>query len=55
MYDYVDEHLPEDINEIKDSVGMIKFDYFLRLYKTAIVWNRVKFAERKKELLEKRR
>ena len=55
MFEYVDEHLAEDVNEITDAVGMIKFDYFLKLYKTAIVWNRVKFAESKKEMLQKRR
>ena len=55
MYEYIDEHLPEEHQEVTDAVGMIKFDFFLKLYKTAIVWNRVKFADRKKELLAKRR
>jgi hypothetical protein len=55
MFEYIDEHLPESLDEMRDAVGMIKFDYFLKLYKSAIVWNRVKFAEKKKEMLARRR
>lgn len=40
----------------KDKVGdLMSFDYFLKVYKTALVWNRVKFQKRKDELTEKRR
>jgi hypothetical protein len=51
---YVEEHLgnPEDN---KDPSGLLTFEYFLKVYKTALIWNRIKFAERKEELTKLRR
>ena len=40
MYKYIDDHL-DDPKDNKDAVGVITFDYFLKLYKTALIWNRV--------------
>ena len=34
---------------------MITFEFFLKVYKTALVWNRVKFQKKKEELISKRR
>ena len=51
---YIDENL-EDPNNNKDEVGHLTFDYFIKVYKTALIWNRVKFANRKAELVEQRR
>jgi hypothetical protein len=48
MYKYVDDILGEPE---KDVVGVITFEYFLRLYKTALIWNRVQFADKKKLLI----
>ena len=41
---YIEEHL-EDPADHRDSTGLLTFEYFLKLYRAAMVWNRVKFAE----------
>jgi len=33
----------------------LKFDYFLMVYKSSMIWNRVKFAAKKAELVNLRR
>ena len=54
MYKYIEEEL-EDPRQGRDALGVITFEYFLKLYKTALIWNRVQFAEKKKLLITQRR
>jgi len=43
MDKYIEDQLQKG-EEAKADVGdLISFEYFLKIYKTAIVWNRVKF------------
>lgn len=51
---YIDENL-EDPEQNMDAAGLLTFDYFLKVYKTALIWNRIKFHERKTELTKHRR
>ena len=50
---YIKEHLMKA--PIEKVGGMITFEYFLKVYKTTIVWNRVKFQKQKDEFIVKRR
>lgn len=52
---YVDENLPEVSDEFREVGGLLKFDYFLMVYKSSMIWNRVKFAAKKAELVNLRR
>mmetsp|Transcript_39507 Transcript_39507/g.60307 ORF Transcript_39507/g.60307 Transcript_39507/m.60307 type:complete len:150 (-) Transcript_39507:427-876(-) len=52
--EYIQKHL-ESPQDHTDQAGLLSFDYFLKVYKTALVWNRVKFAEKKVELVAMRR
>ena len=52
---YVTEHLIDCKTIEKVSSGMMTFEYFLKVYKTAIIWNRVKFQTQKEDLISKRR
>jgi len=54
MDKYLQDYL-EDAGDHFDQVGMLTFDYFIKVYKTALIWNRISFAEKKKELMAKRR
>ena len=51
---YIDENL-DDPEKNKDPAGLLTFEYFLKVYKTALIWNRIKFADKKKELTNLRR
>ena len=51
---YIDKYLPKAEFHL-DSHGIVDFDYFLKVYKAALVWNRVRFMERRKSLLTLRR
>ena len=53
MYKYIEDNL--DAPDNHRSVGVISFEYFLKLYKTALIWNRVQFAERKQLIITQRR
>jgi len=54
MLAYIDKHIgPQE--EEKTQSGLVSFAYFLQIYKTAFVWNRVKFQDAKKKLISKRR
>ena len=53
--EYVDENLPEVSDEFREVGGLLKFDYFLMIYKSSMIWNRVKFAPKKAELVNLRR
>ena len=53
MDQYIEENLMSNNKEeeSKQMIGdLLTFDYFLKIYRTAIVWNRVKFQDQKKEL-----
>ena len=54
MDKYLQDNL-EDASDHFDQVGYLTFDYFIKVYKTALIWNRITFAEKKKELIGKRR
>ena len=54
MDKYLQDNL-EPAAEYFDGVGQLVFDYFLKVYKTALIWNRITFAEKKAELMAKRR
>ena len=45
----------EEASNHLDQVGYLTFDYFLKVYRTALIWNRITFAEKKAELVAKRR
>ena len=54
MDKYLQENL-EDASDHFDQVGYLTFDYFIKVYKTALIWNRITFGEKKAELMIKRR
>ena len=53
--EYVDENIPEVSDEFREVGGLLKFDYFLTVYKASMIWNRVKFAPKKATLVTLRR
>ena len=53
MDKYIKQHLLDE--PLQQVGGMLSFDSFLKVYKCALVWNRVKFQKQKKELIAKRR
>ena len=53
--EYLEEHLDDAKDHIVEGTGMIDFDYFLKVYQTAMIWNRVRFADKKKVLTDVRR
>ena len=56
MTEYVEEHLASLDDKDKSIDGeLITFTYFLKIYKAALVWNRVKFAKKKGDLVKQRR
>jgi len=54
MDKYLQENL-DDASDHFDQVGYLTFDYFIKVYKTALIWNRITFGEKKAELMAKRR
>ena len=54
MDKYLQDNL-EDASDHFDQVGYLTFEYFLKVYKTALIWNRITFAQKKAELIAKRR
>ena len=50
MDKYMEDNL-EDASDNLDQVGYLTFDYFLKVYKTALIWNRITFAKKKTELI----
>ena len=53
MDKYIKEHL---LSKELDKVGdLLTFESFLKVYRAAIVWNRVKFASKKKDYVSRRR
>jgi hypothetical protein len=53
MDKYISEHLLDE--ELTKVADMLSFESFLKVYKCALVWNRVKFLKQKKDLISKRR
>ena len=51
---YIDENIDNPADNQEGS-GELKFDYFLKIYQAALVWNRIKFAEKKAEMINERR
>ena len=42
MDEYIDEYLEQD-DSVRDATGLLTFEYFLKIYKAALIWNRVNF------------
>jgi len=53
MDEYIEENLEE--KNVRDATGLITFEYFLKIYKGALVWNRINFQETKNAIILKRR
>jgi hypothetical protein len=51
---YLEKHLGDPKPHI-DQFGLLSFDYFLKIYKSALIWNRISFAAKKIELVAERR
>jgi hypothetical protein len=41
MDEYIEENLEQ--KDVRDATGLITFEYFLKIYKAALVWNRINF------------
>lgn len=56
MEKYIKENLIlDDMSTIKDDKGVVTLEYFLKSYKTAVIWGRVKFAEERAKMIHDRR
>ena len=53
MDEYIEENLEQ--KDIRDATGLITFEYFLKIYKAALIWNRVNFQETKNAIILRRR
>ena len=42
MDEYIEEYLGQE-DGVRDATGLITFEYFLKIYKAALIWNRVNF------------
>ena len=53
----MDEYIKKNLVEkpLSKCADMLTFDSFLKVYKTALIWNRVKFQKKHKEIVAKRR
>lgn len=47
--DMMDKYIQENLIdvELKEVGGLLDFESFLKVYKTALIWNRVKFRKQK--------
>lgn len=43
------------MTQIYDKSGNLTFDYFIKVYKASMIWNRILFADKKKDLVSRRR
>jgi hypothetical protein len=41
MDEYIEENLEQ--KDVRDAAGLITFEFFLKIYKGALIWNRVNF------------
>jgi hypothetical protein len=49
--DIMDKYMEDSLDPASDNldqVGQLTFDYFLKVYKTALIWNRITFARRRR-------
>ena len=55
--DLMDQYIKEKLidQELTKMGDMMTFESFLKVYKCALIWNRVKFSRSKQELIGKRR
>lgn len=53
MEEYIEEHLEQ--KDKRDATGLITFEYFLKIYKAALIWNRIQFQDTKTAIIGKRR
>ena len=42
-------------SEMVSEDGNLKFEFFLKLYKSSMMWNKILFLDIKKEMLKERR
>ena len=42
-------------SEIVTPEGNLKFEFFLKLYKSSMMWNKILFLDTKKDMLKERR
>jgi hypothetical protein len=42
-------------SEMVSGDGNLKFEFFLKLYKSSMMWNKILFLDIKKEMLKERR
>lgn len=54
---FIDTHdmFKVDKSEIASPEGHLKFDFFLKLYKSSMMWNKILFLETKREMIKERR
>ena len=54
---FIDTHamFKVDRSEIASPEGHLKFDFFLKLYKSSMMWNKILFLETKQEMVKERR
>jgi len=56
MDKYIEDHLmQDDMSQCKDQFGYLTYEYYLKVFKAALIWNRITFADKKKELAKERR
>ena len=55
MDKYIQDNLITQEDKIKDDKGILHFEYFQKCYKTAMIWSRIKFAEKQKNMIWDRR
>ena len=55
--DYLEKNFPTPAspNEILDEDGKMKFEYFIKVYRTALAWNKALFEEKKQNYVKQRR
>ena len=54
MIDYLHEVF-DNFEFARDGNGVLKFEVFLEIYRTTLIWNRIEFASMKEELVSERR
>ena len=54
MINYLHEVF-DDFEFARDGNGVLKFEVFLEIYRTTLIWNRIEFATMKEELVSERR
>ena len=56
MDKYIQDNLiMEDMTKTRDEHGNMTFEYLLKVHKTAMIWSKILFTEKKKEMAPERR